>query len=113
LAIQTYLVTDLGTLGGGTSSAVAINNNNEVAGTSSTAAGGFDAFLLANGILHDLGNLGGSSAATALNSQGDVVGSSYVVATTTTSHPFLFSERHVDRSWHPRGVQYRGRERGE
>jgi probable HAF family extracellular repeat protein len=89
-AIQTYLVTDLGTLGGGTSSAVAINKNNEVAGTSTTPAGGFDAFLLANGVLHDLGNLGGPSSATALNSQGDVVGSSNVVATTTTSHPFLF-----------------------
>jgi probable HAF family extracellular repeat protein len=88
-AAQTYLVTDLGSLNGGTSSAAGIDNHGQVAGTSTDAAGGFDAFLFSNGALHDLGNLGGSSSATALNTQGDVIGYSYL-ANATTTHPFLF-----------------------
>jgi probable HAF family extracellular repeat protein len=82
-AAQTYLITDLGTLPKGTTaSAAAINNNNQVVGTS-----GFDAFLLSNGTMRDLGNLGGSSSAAALNSMGDVVGSA---STSSGTHPFLF-----------------------
>ncbi|HWX20709.1 MAG TPA: hypothetical protein VN578_12490 [Candidatus Binatia bacterium] len=90
LAVETYLVTELGSLGGGTSTASGINNNNQVTGTSTTGAGGFDAFLLSNGIVHDLGNSGGDSTGAALNSLGDVVGSTTSSVTTTTNHPFLF-----------------------
>ncbi|MBV8329509.1 MAG: hypothetical protein JOZ61_03470, partial [Verrucomicrobia bacterium] len=82
-AAQTYLITDLGTLSGATSaSAAAINNNNQVVGSS-----GLDAFLLSNGTMRDLGNLGGTSSAAALNGVGDVVGSAF---TLTGTHPFLF-----------------------
>jgi len=82
-AAQTYLITDLGTLSGATSaSAAGINNNNQVVGSS-----GLDAFLLSNGTMRDLGNLGGSSSAAALNGVGDVVGSA---STSTGTHPFLF-----------------------
>jgi probable HAF family extracellular repeat protein len=88
-AVTTYLVTDLGSLNGGTSSAIAINNNGQVAGTSTDATGGFDAFLFSNGALNDIGNLGGSSSAAGLNSLGDVTGYSYLSSATAT-HPFLF-----------------------
>ncbi len=83
---QTYLITDLGNLGGGSASAAAINESNQVVGTSSVAAGVFDAFLFSGGAMRDLGNFGGGSTATALNDRGDVVGSSFA----TTNHPFLF-----------------------
>ena len=85
-AAQTYLIRDLGTLPGATTaSAAAINNNNQVVGSS-----GLDAFLLSNGTIgtmRDLGNFGGSSAAAALDSAGDVVGSA---STSSGTHPFLF-----------------------
>jgi probable HAF family extracellular repeat protein len=89
-AVQTYLITDLGNLGGGTASAVAINNSNQVAGTATLTNPGFDAFLFANGVMHDLGNLGGDSSATAINGLGHVVGSSDLTVTTTTNHAFLY-----------------------
>jgi probable HAF family extracellular repeat protein len=89
-ADQTYLIRELGALGGGTSTAAAINNSNQVAGTSTTGAGGFDAFLISNGAIFDLGNSGGDSSGAALNSHGDVVGSTINSVTTTTNHPFLY-----------------------
>jgi len=89
LAVQTYLITDLGSLGGPTTTAAAINDNNQVVGASSTSSG-FDAFLFSGGVMLDLGNLGGASAANALNSRGDVTGYSSGLSTGNTNHPFLF-----------------------
>lgn len=88
--VTTYLITDLGSLGGGFATAAAINDSNQVAGASSIAAGPQDAFLFSGGVMHDLGNLGGVSAASAINSRGDVAGSSSVSLSGTTNHPFLF-----------------------
>ena len=82
-AAQTYLITDLGTLpNASTASAAAINDSNQVVGTS-----GLDAFLLSNGKMQDLGNLGSTSSAASLNSLGDVVGSA---STSSGTHLFLF-----------------------
>ncbi|MBV8215761.1 MAG: hypothetical protein JOZ08_21300, partial [Verrucomicrobia bacterium] len=82
-AAQTYLITDLGTLpNASTDSAAAINDSNHVVGTS-----GLDAFLLSNGKMQDLGNLGSTSSAASLNSLGDVVGSA---STSSGTHLFLF-----------------------
>ena len=86
--VQTYLITDLGSLGGGTATAAAINNSNQVTGASSRTAGPSDAYLFSNGTMHDLGNLGAGSSGTALNNLGHVVGSATTVG--TTNHPFLF-----------------------
>src|SRR5579883_1732423 len=83
----TYLVTDLGTLGGGTATASAINTNSQVTGYSSTTAGGFDAYLVSNHAMLtmlNLGNLGGSSVGNALNNLGHVAGYSSTSGTTTT-----------------------------
>jgi len=88
--LQTYLVTDLGSLGGGSATAAAINNSHKVAGTSTLPSPAFDAYLYSNGRMRDLGNLGGDSSATAINNLGHVVGSSDLTVSTTTNHPFLF-----------------------
>jgi probable HAF family extracellular repeat protein len=87
LGVQTYLITDLGSLGGGSATASAINDSNQVAGTSTLASGGFDAFLYSGGVMHDLGDLGGDSSGLAVNNIGHVAG--YVTGT-SIYHPFLF-----------------------
>jgi probable HAF family extracellular repeat protein len=71
-----YVITDLGSLGGGQTFPAAINVKGDVAGYSTTAAGQIHAFLLpAGGSMQDLGALGGAASyATGLNTRGDVVG---------------------------------------
>src|ERR1051326_5592507 len=74
---QSYSVTDLGSLGGGTSSAHAINSAGEVVGGSWTSRGaaGAHAFLYASGRMIDLGTLGGEfSTALGINNSGEIVG---------------------------------------
>src|SRR5712691_9968773 len=90
-AAQTYTVTDLGTLRGGSfSGAKAINATGQVAGYSTTASGTYHAFLSSGGKLTDIGDLGGGSAvAYALNDAGQVVGSA--VTADGSNHPFLYS----------------------
>jgi probable HAF family extracellular repeat protein len=83
----TYLITDLGNLGGGSASAEAINTNNQITGSSATATG-LDAFLYSGGTMHDLGNLGGASSGLALNNLGHVAGGAGVLG--LTNQPFLF-----------------------
>jgi len=79
------VMTDLGTLPGGSySDATGINNRGQVVGVASTASGETHAFLFENGAMVDLGTLhGGESGAAGINDRGQVVG-------TSDSHAFLF-----------------------
>jgi probable HAF family extracellular repeat protein len=60
-AAQTYTVTDLGTLGGGSSEASAINSRGEVVGWSKTGAGQTHGFVYRAGGMVDLGTLAGGA----------------------------------------------------
>src|SRR5215211_466303 len=71
-----YVVTDLGTLGGGSAQAVDINEAGQITGYATTAAAGARAFLWQNGVMTSLGTLGGNmSRGSAINEFGQVVGS--------------------------------------
>lgn len=84
----TYIVTDLGTLGGNSSYAYGINNNGQVVGSSATASGYSHAFLYSNGTMNDIGTLDGSSSwAYGINDNGQIVGSSGA----GTQHAFLYN----------------------
>jgi probable HAF family extracellular repeat protein len=73
----TYMIKDLGTLGGAYSEAKAINNVGRVVGLSDLTSGKRHAFLWHAGVMEDLGALGGGlSQALAINDSGVVVGSS-------------------------------------
>jgi probable HAF family extracellular repeat protein len=75
LAIPTYSITDLGTLGGTSSEAYGINNGGQVVGLAEIAGEYSRAFLYSGGPLIDLGTLGGSaSSAYGINDGGQVVG---------------------------------------
>src|SRR5262245_36870048 len=77
-----YVVTNLGTLGGPSSTPTAINDVGQVVGSSETSDGATHAFLWQNGALTDLGTLAGagfSSYATGINNLGQVVGYSTTV----------------------------------
>jgi probable HAF family extracellular repeat protein len=75
-AAETYIVTDLGTLGGKTSEAFSINNAGVAAGYAALASGQFHAVILSNNVLSDLGTLGGSnSVANDINQSGQIAGS--------------------------------------
>lgn len=77
----TYVIKDLGTLGGTYSAATAINKVGSIVGSSTTATGAVHAFLYRAGVMRDLGALGGGqSTALAINDSGVVVGSSTVLS---------------------------------
>jgi probable HAF family extracellular repeat protein len=92
---QSYVVTDLGTLGGATSGAFAVNSKGQVAGYSTVNANIYidHAFIWSSsaGML-DLGGLPGdsSSYAFAINDNGQVAGWSYGNA--TGAHAFVWTE---------------------
>src|SRR5262249_39831402 len=84
-----YVITDLGSLGGGQTAPVAMNARGDVAGYSTTTTGQVHAFLLpANGPMQDLGPMGGAASfATGLNNSGDVVG--YATTAAGETQPFV------------------------
>src|SRR5262252_5312466 len=76
---QTYIITNLGTLGGSYSAAHAINASGQITGSSYTGTGYkvSHAFLYSGGKMIDLGTLGGSfSYGLAINTSGQVAGTS-------------------------------------
>src|SRR5687767_11122788 len=70
------VLTNLGTLPGGTSSgATAINENGVITGTSTDNAGSLHAFRYSAGVMTDLGTLGGTNSGSyGTNGSGEVVG---------------------------------------
>ena len=83
---QSYVVTDLGTLGGTFSVGFSVNNKDWVAGTSALPGGQVQhAFVWQNGVMTDLGTFGGanSSATFPLNESGELPGA----AETSTPDP--------------------------
>jgi len=91
-AAPSYLVTDLGTLGGSGSEGSGINNSGQVTGDSWITGDVADhAFLYDGTTMHDLGTLGGSySAGLAINNSGQVTGDSSPTGN-HTYHAFLYS----------------------
>jgi probable HAF family extracellular repeat protein len=86
-----YIVTDLGTLGGSGAAAFAINNSGAVTGESNIPASSDEhAFLWtqANG-MQDLGTLGNFSTGTSVNNLGDVAG--YSGLANGAVHAFLWT----------------------
>src|SRR3984885_10283739 len=95
-AAQTYSVTDLGPLPGGSFSVGAgINASGQVAGSSgSMGNANGDAVLYTNGVPTDLGNLGGGwSEAFQVNSSGEVVG--YAPLSDGNNRCFVFRNGHL------------------
>jgi len=75
--LTSYVLTDLGSLGGPFTTASDINASGQVVGRSETADRSNHAFLWTNEVMIDLGTLGGSySQAIAINDLGQVVGNS-------------------------------------
>ncbi|HEX6805227.1 MAG TPA: hypothetical protein VF133_16225 [Terriglobales bacterium] len=89
---QTYTITDLGTLPGGTYSvARGINARGEVTGVSDTSTGAVHAFIFSNGNMQDLGTLPGGrqSGGSGVNASGQVTGWSEIAP--NKIHAFRFS----------------------
>jgi probable HAF family extracellular repeat protein len=73
----TYIIVDLGTLGGLTSLPIGINDNGDVVGYSQTTENTDHPFIYHNGVMTDLGTLGGPTGyAKCINDAGQVAGSS-------------------------------------
>jgi probable HAF family extracellular repeat protein len=89
-----YVLTDLGSLGGGHTIPVAVNVRGDVAGYSMTSTGQTHAFLLpAGGSMQDLGTLGGAASyATGLNNRGGVSGFTATAAGLTHAFAVLDGE---------------------
>jgi len=94
-AQPSYLVTDLGGLGGTTSVGTTsfgegINDSGQVTGQAAITSGYIHAFLYSSGTMTDLGTLGGSkSIGKSINTLGWVTGQSYILGD-AASHAFLF-----------------------
>lgn len=87
------VLTDLGTLPGGSSSyGYDINNKGQVVGTAMNSAGQFRAVLWSNGAIVDLGTLPGHTAsyARAINDAGQIVGASTTGYPNYSSRAFLW-----------------------
>jgi len=88
----TYVLTDLGTLGGNYSAAYGVNDAGQVVGYGYTTGGDTHAFLYSDGVMTDLGTLGGRDSYTqGINDTGQVVGYSYTTGN-AAEHAFLYSD---------------------
>ncbi len=77
--LLTYMIVDLGHLGGGGTLAWSINNKGEVVGESNTAQGDVHAFIYRDHKITDLGTLGGdNSVAYAINNNSQVTGRAFL-----------------------------------
>ena len=93
-AAQSYMFTDLGTLGGSNSSAAAINNVGQIVGWADTSGNSALRATLWNGTTTtDLGTLGDGeySGATAINNSGQIVGYSRIATSNSELHATLWS----------------------
>jgi probable HAF family extracellular repeat protein len=91
--VLSYIVTDLGTLGGDFSEGSAVNAYGDVVGRSEITAfpHPYHAFRYSDGSMTDLDTVGSTySSADAINDSGQVVGS--VFASGVNTHAFLFSD---------------------
>ena len=70
----TFVVRDLGTLGGSTTDVYGLNDRGDVVGSSYTAAGERHAFVWRNGVMTDLQRPGEFGTAYAINNNGDIAG---------------------------------------
>ena len=76
--LSTYVLTDLGSLGGGSTYASDINASGHIVGDSRDSNGAQRAFLWMNGTMIDLGTLGGThSFAAEINDLGQVAGTAF------------------------------------
>jgi len=72
---ESFVVTDLGTLGGSRSGAYAVNEPGQIVGTATKPDGATRGFIYENGSLHELGTFGGrDSMAYAISDVGTVTG---------------------------------------
>jgi probable HAF family extracellular repeat protein len=84
-----YIITDLGTLGGGHESmAAGINDAGQVVGTAFTSDGGYHAFLYSNGVMIDVNPPGTLSFGNGINASGQVVGNAL---SNNSGYGFLYS----------------------
>jgi probable HAF family extracellular repeat protein len=92
LASDALILTDLGSLGGGSSIAWDINDHGQVTGESWNTAGGSHAFLWTSDGMRDIGTLGGNySVGRSINDCGQVAGESDI-GTGQTIRAFRFTE---------------------
>jgi len=95
-AAQSYLFTDVGSLGGTWTYASAISASGRIVGTSALNGDvAHHAFLFDGGGMHDLGTLGGpNSAAYAVNDSGSIVGQSDLLIG-SLPHAFTYAGGHM------------------
>jgi probable HAF family extracellular repeat protein len=96
-AVQHYIATPLGSLGGGASSARAINQSGQVTGWASIPGvqeflnGPEHAFLYSGGVMADLGSIGDLSFGTGVSNDGQVTGVTRNYPALSGGHAFLYS----------------------
>jgi probable HAF family extracellular repeat protein len=92
-----WVLNNLGNFGGTQSYARSINNNSQIVGQIVMGTDPLtltsNPYIYENGVKTDLGSLGGTRGdALEINSLGQIVGNSYVDATNTIQHAFLWQE---------------------
>jgi probable HAF family extracellular repeat protein len=92
-----WVLTNLGTWGGTQSFARSINNNGNIVGQIVTGTDPLtlnsNPYIYTNGVKTDLGSLGGTRGdALEVNSVGQVVGNSYIDASNTIQHAYLWED---------------------